>query len=45
MVAAVAGKVVLARRGRVDLGPLFAPEAELRQKILVSNPAQLFEFD
>jgi predicted TIM-barrel fold metal-dependent hydrolase len=29
----------------VDLIPLFAPEAELQQKILVSNPARLFEFD
>jgi predicted TIM-barrel fold metal-dependent hydrolase len=29
----------------VDLVPLFAPEAELQQKILVSNPARLFEFD
>src|SRR3984893_15235517 len=29
----------------VDLIPLFAPEVELQQKILVSNPARLFEFD
>ena len=28
----------------VDLVPLFAPEPELQQKILVDNPAQLFEF-
>jgi 2-pyrone-4,6-dicarboxylate lactonase len=28
----------------VDLIPLFAPEAELRDKILVSNPARLFGF-
>ena len=28
----------------VDLIPLFAPEAELQQKILVDNPARLFEF-
>jgi 2-pyrone-4,6-dicarboxylate lactonase len=28
----------------VDLVPLFAPEAELQQKILVDNPARLFEF-
>ena len=29
----------------VDLVPLFAPEPELQQKILVDNPARLFEFD
>jgi 2-pyrone-4,6-dicarboxylate lactonase len=29
----------------VDLIPLFAPEPDLQQKILVSNPAQLFGFD
>jgi predicted TIM-barrel fold metal-dependent hydrolase len=29
----------------VDLIPLFAPERELQQKILVDNPARLFEFD
>jgi 2-pyrone-4,6-dicarboxylate lactonase len=29
----------------VDLIPLFAPEAELQRKLLVSNPARLFEFD
>jgi predicted TIM-barrel fold metal-dependent hydrolase len=29
----------------VDLIPLFAPEVELQQKILVKNPARLFEFD
>ena len=29
----------------VDLVPLFAPERELQQKILVDNPARLFEFD
>src|SRR6202790_2402766 len=29
----------------VDLIPLFAPEPELQQKILVTNPARLFEFD
>ena len=29
----------------VDLIPLFAPEAELQHKILVANPARLFEFD
>ena len=28
----------------VDLIPLFAPEPELQQKILVDNPARLFEF-
>ncbi len=28
----------------VDLIPLFAPEAELQHKILVDNPARLFEF-
>jgi 2-pyrone-4,6-dicarboxylate lactonase len=28
----------------VDLIPLFAPEAELQQKILVANPANLFDF-
>jgi 2-pyrone-4,6-dicarboxylate lactonase len=28
----------------VDLVPLFAPEAELQQKILVTNPTRLFEF-
>jgi 2-pyrone-4,6-dicarboxylate lactonase len=28
----------------VDLVPLFAPEVEFQQKILVSNPARLFEF-
>jgi predicted TIM-barrel fold metal-dependent hydrolase len=28
----------------VDLVPLFAPEPEFQQKILVSNPARLFEF-
>ena len=28
----------------VDLVPLFAPERELQDKILVSNPARLFEF-
>ncbi|UWU73712.1 amidohydrolase family protein [Bradyrhizobium huanghuaihaiense] len=29
----------------VDLIPLFAPEPEFQQKILVDNPARLFEFD
>jgi 2-pyrone-4,6-dicarboxylate lactonase len=29
----------------VDLVPLFAPEPELQQKILVANPTRLFEFD
>ena len=29
----------------VDLIPLFAPEPELQQKILVTNPARLFEFE
>ena len=29
----------------VDLVPLFAPEPELQQQILVTNPARLFEFD
>lgn len=29
----------------VDLIPLFAPEIELQQKMLVDNPARLFEFD
>ncbi len=29
----------------VDLIPLFAPEVELQQKLLVDNPARLFEFD
>jgi 2-pyrone-4,6-dicarboxylate lactonase len=29
----------------VDLIPLFAPEPELQHKILVANPARLFEFD
>ena len=29
----------------VDLIPLFAPESELQEKILVSNPARLFGFD
>jgi predicted TIM-barrel fold metal-dependent hydrolase len=28
----------------VDLIPLFAPEPGLQQKILVDNPARLFEF-
>jgi predicted TIM-barrel fold metal-dependent hydrolase len=28
----------------VDLVPLFAPEPELQEKILVTNPARLFEF-
>ena len=28
----------------VDLIPLFAPEPELQQKILVANPAKLFDF-
>jgi len=28
----------------VDLIPLFAPETELQEKILVANPARLFEF-
>jgi 2-pyrone-4,6-dicarboxylate lactonase len=28
----------------VDLIPLFAPEADLQQKVLVDNPARLFEF-
>jgi predicted TIM-barrel fold metal-dependent hydrolase len=28
----------------VDLIPLFAPEPELQQKILVDNPARLFGF-
>jgi 2-pyrone-4,6-dicarboxylate lactonase len=28
----------------VDLIPLFAPEAELQRKILVDNPARLFDF-
>jgi 2-pyrone-4,6-dicarboxylate lactonase len=28
----------------VDLIPLFAPEPELQRKILVDNPARLFEF-
>jgi len=29
----------------VDLVPLFAPEPELQEKLLVSNPARLFGFD
>jgi predicted TIM-barrel fold metal-dependent hydrolase len=29
----------------VDLVPLFAPEPELQHKILVANPARLFEFE
>jgi hypothetical protein len=29
----------------VDLIPLFAPEPEFQGKILVKNPARLFEFD
>jgi len=29
----------------VDLIPLFAPEPEFQHKILVTNPARLFEFD
>jgi len=29
----------------VDMVPLFAPEPELQEKILVANPARLFEFD
>jgi 2-pyrone-4,6-dicarboxylate lactonase len=29
----------------VDLIPLFAPEPEIQQMILVANPARLFEFD
>lgn len=29
----------------VDLVPLFAPEPEFQQKLLVTNPARLFEFD
>ena len=29
----------------VDLIPLFAPEPEYQQKILVDNSARLFEFD
>ena len=29
----------------VDLIPLFAPEPELQHKMLVDNPARLFEFD
>jgi predicted TIM-barrel fold metal-dependent hydrolase len=29
----------------VDLIPLFAPEPDLQQKVLVDNPARLFEFD
>jgi 2-pyrone-4,6-dicarboxylate lactonase len=29
----------------VDLIPLFAPDASMQQKILVDNPARLFEFD
>ena len=29
----------------VDLVPLFAPEPEFQHKILVENPARLFEFD
>jgi 2-pyrone-4,6-dicarboxylate lactonase len=29
----------------VDLIPLFAPEPEFQQKILVTNPARLFQFD
>jgi 2-pyrone-4,6-dicarboxylate lactonase len=29
----------------VDLVPLFAPEPELQKKLLVTNPARLFEFD
>jgi 2-pyrone-4,6-dicarboxylate lactonase len=29
----------------VDLIPLFAPEPELQEKLLVTNPARLFEFD
>jgi 2-pyrone-4,6-dicarboxylate lactonase len=28
----------------VDISPLFAPEPELEQKILVDNAARLFEF-
>jgi 2-pyrone-4,6-dicarboxylate lactonase len=29
----------------VDLIPLFAPDPVIQQKILVDNPARLFEFD
>jgi predicted TIM-barrel fold metal-dependent hydrolase len=29
----------------VDLIPLFAPDADVQQKILVDNPARLFDFD
>ena len=29
----------------VDIVPLFAPEPELQQKVLVDNPRRLFEFD
>jgi 2-pyrone-4,6-dicarboxylate lactonase len=30
--------------GLVDLIPLFAPEPGLQHKILVANPARLFDF-
>jgi hypothetical protein len=29
----------------VDLIPLFAPEPDFQERILVKNPAGLFEFD
>ena len=29
----------------IDLIPLFAPDPAIRQKILVDNPARLFEFE
>jgi predicted TIM-barrel fold metal-dependent hydrolase len=29
----------------VDMIPLFAPEPELQHRILVANPARLFDFD
>ena len=29
----------------VDLIPLFAPDPDMQQKILVDNPARLFAFD
>ena len=29
----------------VDLIPLYAPDAAVRQKLLVDNPARLFRFD
>jgi hypothetical protein len=29
----------------VDLIPLFMPEPDLQKRVLVDNPARLFEFD